>query len=267
MKYFIYLFIVLNLYSQNLQKPKVYIDYKYNINSWYMSEKLDGIRAFWDGEKLLSKNGNIIHAPLWFIKDFPKFKLDGELYTKRQNFENIQNIVLDKTPSSKWKEITYNIFEVPNAKGDFLQRLEIIKKWQKKSKNKYIKIIPQTLCKNKKHLNTYLEKLLALKAEGVIIKNPHLNYFSGRSANILKVKKFLDMEGEVISINYNKNKSFKSLVIKLQNNVIFNLGNGFTKKQRVNHPNIGDIVSFKYYGLTKYKKPKFASFLRIRKKE
>ena len=89
-----------------------------------MSEKLDGIRAYWNGKELLSKNGNKIYAPNWFTKDFPPFELDGELWTRRDDFESIQNIVLDTNPSSKWEEITYNIFEVPNEKGNFDKRLE-----------------------------------------------------------------------------------------------------------------------------------------------
>lgn len=75
------------------------------------------------------------------------------------------------------------------------------------------------------------------------------------------------MEGEVIDINFNKNMSMKSLVLKLPNKTIFNLGNGFSNQQREKSPKIGDIVTFKYYGLTKNKKPKFASFLRVRKRE
>ncbi len=262
-------FISLN--ALNLQKAKTYSE-QYDIKGWLMSEKLDGIRAYWDGKKMLSKNGNIIHTPSWFIKDFPKFKLDGELWTKRGDFENIQSIVLDKNPSKHWKNITYNIFELPGEKGDFFKRLEKINSWQKLNNNKYIKIIEQIECKNKKHLDKYLGKMITLNAEGVMIKNPNLEYFVGRSSNILKVKKFLDKEAKVIGINYHKdskglNIKFKSLVLKLENNIVFNLGNGFTKKERTDHPKIGDIVTFKYYSLTKFGKPKFASFLRVRKKE
>lgn len=275
MKLFIYiiflLFLVQSSIAIELQKAKTY-NKNISIDNWMMSEKLDGIRAYWDGKQLLSKNGNIIHAPLWFIEDFPKFKLDGELWTKRDDFENIQSIVLDKNPSDYWKEITYNIFEVPEEKGVFIKRLEKISNWQKKNNNKYIKIIEQTKCKDDKHLEEYLEKLVNLKAEGLMLKNPFLEYFTGRSSNILKVKKFLDMEAEVIAINYHKNtkdikNKFKSLVLKLENNIVFNLGNGFSKEQRINHPKIGDIVTFKYYNLTRFGKPKFASFLRVRKKE
>lgn len=256
------IFLLLDLHALNLEKPSTYKNQ--NINGWLMSEKLDGIRAYWNGKELLTKNGNKIFTPDDFTKNFPPFKLDGELWTKRDDFENIQNIVLDKTPSKNWSQITYNIFEVPYEKGDFNQRLNIAKNWFKNNPNKYIKFIPQIKCFDNNHLNQYLEKLVSLKAEGIIIKNPNLSYVKGRSNNSFKVKKFYDMEGEVIGINFENNK-FKSLVLKLKDGVIFNLGNGF--KEDTLLPKVKDIVTFKYYGFTKNGKPKFASFLRVRKIE
>ena len=231
-----------------------------------MSEKLDGIRAYWNGKELLTKNGNKIYSPENFTKNFPPFPLDGELWSKRDDFENIQSIVLDKVPSSKWSEITYNIFEAPNSSGNFQERLKKVENWFLKHDNKNAKVIKQIKCKNKTMLDEFLEEILLKKGEGVIIKNPNLSYINGRNVNSLKVKKFYDMEGEIININYN-NEKMKSLVLKLQNGVIFNLGNGFSKKNRENPPKIGEIVTFKYYDFTKNGKPKFASFLRIRKKE
>ena len=267
MKILFILLINISLYSLELQKPKVYDENKHDINGWYMSEKLDGIRAYWNGKELFTKNGNKIYAPIWFTKNFPNFELDGELWTKRDDFENIQSIVLDKTPSSKWREITYNIFEIPNKSGDFDKRLELIKLWQIKNKNRFIKIIPQLKCKNKEHLNLYLKRLINKKAEGIILKNPKPFYFKGRNSNILKVKKFNDMEGVIIGFNYDENKRLKSLVLKLSNDVIFNLGGGFREEIRLNHKfKVGDIITFKYYGFTKNGKPKFASFLRVREK-
>ncbi len=267
MRFLILFFLFIYLNSQELQKAKNYDNSKHTITNWYMSEKLDGIRAYWNGKELLSKNGNKIYTPNWFIKDFPPFELDGELWTKRNDFENIQNIVLDENPTIKWEGITYNIFEVPNTNGDFNKRLEKIKLWLDSNPNKYIKIIPQKICKNEIELDNFLKELLKQKAEGVIIKNPNLDYFVGRSDDILKVKNFYDDEGLVIGLNYSKDNKFKSLKIKLNNGVVFNLGGGFSDIERKNPPKIGDIVTFKYYDLTKNNKPKFASYLRIRNKE
>ena len=115
------LIMIANANSLPLQKPKTYHDN--NISGWLMSEKLDGIRGYWDGKTLRTKNNNIIHAPKYFTKNFPSFALDGELWTQRSDFETIQSIVLDDIPSDDWQLLTYNVFEVPNAKGDFKSRL------------------------------------------------------------------------------------------------------------------------------------------------
>ncbi|WP_141049570.1 DNA ligase [Aliarcobacter cryaerophilus] len=261
------LFLFINFaFAFNLQKPSNYKD-SIDISNWYMSEKLDGIRAYWDGKELFSKNKNKIFAPSWFTKDFPPFALDGELWTKRGDFENIQSIVLSQQESKDWENITYNIFEVPNVNGNFQTRLDFLEDYLKKSPNKYIKIIPQIVCKDKNHLNKFLKELLKNGAEGVIIKNPNLSYETGRTNNSLKVKEFLDDEGKVIGHNFNKDGSFKSLKIELKNKTVFNLGGGFKKEDRLNPPKIGTIVTFKYYGFTKNGKPKFASFLRVREVE
>lgn len=265
MKVIILLLFSIFSFAIQLQKPQIYQGDE-NINSWLMSEKLDGIRGYWDGKILKTRGDKKINAPKWFIKDFPPFEIDGELWTKRDDFENIQSIVMDKNPSKNWENITYNIFEVPNAKGDFIQRLQKLKNWLEKNPNRYIKIIPQEEVKSKENLDNFFNKIISKKGEGVILKDPKKKYFTGRSPFILKLKKALDMEGVVIGINISqKTKVLKSLKVKLENGVVFNLGTGFTKKQRENPPKIGEIVTFRYFGFTKKGKPKFASFLHIRK--
>jgi DNA ligase-1 len=109
----------------NLLLLKVYKDQ--NISGWVMSEELDGIRAYWNGKNLISRGGKIINAPKWFTKNFPPFEIDGELWTKRGDFNHISSIVRDKTPSGEWRKVTYNIFEVPNAKGNLFERLAKVK--------------------------------------------------------------------------------------------------------------------------------------------
>lgn len=263
--FFSFLFFLSSLLAFDVQKPKIYKDQ--DISGWYMSEKLDGIRGYWDGKNLYTKNGNLIHTPKSFTKNFPSFSLDGELWTKRDDFENIQSIVLDKEPSDKWSEISYNIFEVPKATGDFKQRLHKVEIWFKRNPNKNVSIIKQVKCKGEEHLLSFLDEIVALKGEGVIVKDASRGYHTGRSPYILKVKKALDMEGVVIGHNHKNDGSFKSLKVKLENGVIFNLGSGFSAKQRQNPPKVDEMITFKYYGFTKTGKPKFASFLRIREKE
>lgn len=234
-----------------------------NISGWVMSEKLDGIRAYWDGKQLLSRNGNIIHAPKYFTINFPQFELDGELWSKRDDFEHISSIVRDKTPTKEWNQVTYNIFEVPNAKGNLYQRLNKVKPYT----NKYLKIIPQIPIKNKTHMKQHWHKIKQKNAEGLVLRNPTISYTTGRSANALKLKSFCDTECKVIAHNKGNGKYkniLGSITCKMNNGITFNIGSGFSDKQRHNPPQIGSIVTFKYQSLTKNKKPRFPVFLRVR---
>jgi DNA ligase-1 len=266
MKKIAFIFLCLlysNLLSIELQKAKTF-NSTHHIQNWLMSEKLDGIRAYWDGKEFKTRQGNRINAPQWFTKNFPPFELDGELWTKRMDFENIQSTVLGEYKKEKWEKLTYNIFEVPHAQGDFIQRLKKAQQWFLENKNTYVRIIPQKICKNNHDVEAYLKEITENNGEGIMLKNPDVLYESGISNALLKVKKFDDMEGEVIDIFYTNNQ-LKSLQIKLSNGIVFNLGNGFTQEERNNPPSIGSIVTFKYYDFTKNGKPKFASFMHVRK--
>ena len=50
-----------------------------DVRGWAMSEKLDGVRAFWNTRQLLSRNGSAFAPPPSFTRDFPPFAVDGEL--------------------------------------------------------------------------------------------------------------------------------------------------------------------------------------------
>jgi DNA ligase-1 len=249
-------------------KPELLLLKKYknqNVNNWVMSEKLDGIRAYWDGKQLLTRSGKIIHAPKWFTKDYPSFELDGELWTKRADFENISSIVSRKIATNKWKEVKHYIFEVPNASGNLFERLDKVKPYE----NRYIKLIKQIKIKNKKHLEEFLKEVESKKGEGVVVRDPKALYINKRTSKALKVKTFLDAECEVLGYTKGKGK-FIGLVgaikCKLPNGIVFKIGSGLSNHDRRYPPNIGDTITFKYKELTKYGKPRFASFLRIRYK-
>lgn len=259
----IFLFIPFLLFAQ---KPKLLLLETYkdqNITGWVMSEKLDGIRAYWDGKNLISRGGKIIYAPNWFIKDYPPFEIDGELWSKRDDFENISSIVRDKIPSDKWKEIKHYIFEVPNANGDLFKRLDKVNAFE----NKYISIIPQIKIKDKQYLKNFLKKIENKNGEGIVVRDPNKPYINKRTKSALKVKSFKDTECKVIGLTKGKGKFtglMGALKCQLSSGVIFKIGSGFSVEERRNPPNIGDIITFKYQAFTKYGKPRFPVFLKIR---
>lgn len=253
------------LKAVELQQPKKYDEQ--NITGWVMSEKLDGIRGFWNGKKMMTKKGYKIHLPDYFTKNFPSFALDGELWIDRDSYEEVQAIVLDDIPSNEWKKVTYNIFEVPNVEGNFTQRLHKARDWFYNHPNSFVKIVTQKKCYSKNELLAFLDIVVKKGGEGVIVKNPNLPYFYGRSKEILKVKKYSDAEAKIIEINSGKGKYHRmmgSLTVQMQDGTLFKVGTGFTKEERITPPKPGSIITFKYYGWTKNHKPKFATFMRVR---
>jgi len=259
------LLLVFLLSSLHGAKPELFLLDNYtkdkNVTSWYMSEKLDGVRAYWNGEKLLSRSGKVFAVPSFFIKNFPKHKLDGELWSKRADFSNVSSIVNRKKPHKDWSNLTYNIFEVPEANGTLLERLSKVKN------TKYIKIIKQIKVKNKTHLEDFLELVEEKKGEGVVVRDGSLPYYTGRTKEALKVKSYTDEECEVTGYTQGKGKykdAVGSLLCKMSNKNIIKIGSGLSDAQRVNPPKIGAIITFKYYGLTSKGNPRFPIFLHIR---
>ena len=266
--------IILTLFFSTtsiFSKPNLLLLKSYNnktdVTNWLMSEKLDGVRAYWDGERLLSRNGKIFATPNWFIKNFPPFPIDGELWTKRGDFENIISIVNRDKPHKKWKQISYQIFEIPHQKGGLKQRLEVLKLWLDKNPNPYIKIIPQVICRGTNHLKSQLKLIEEKKGEGLVVRNPNALYIAKRSKHNLKVKSSQDDECIVIGYKSGKGK-FKdltgALICKWHNDKILNIGSGLSVEERKNPPKIGTTITFKYNGLTRYGNPRFPVFLRVR---
>jgi len=234
-----------------------------NITGWVMSEKLDGIRAYWDGKNLISRGGKIIYAPKWFTKNYPPFEIDGELWSKRGDFENIASIVRDKTPSLAWREIAHHIFEVPHAKGGLFERLEKVKPYV----GKVIKVVQQIPIKDKEHLQFFLKEIEKKSGEGVVVRDPNAPYIDKRTSKALKVKTFHDTECQVVGYSEGKGK-YKNMLgaieCQMNNGILFKIGTGLSDKLRADPPKIGAMVTFKYQSFTKYGKPRFPVFLRVK---
>ena len=60
---------------------------------WLVSEKLDGVRARWDGARLVLRSGLPVAAPAWFTRRLPPVALDGELWLGRGRFDALSGLV------------------------------------------------------------------------------------------------------------------------------------------------------------------------------
>jgi len=237
-----------------------------HVKGWLMSEKLDGVRARWDGHHLVSRGGHQFAAPDWFTKGFPPFALDGELWSKRGDFEHIVSIVRKQFPHEGWKQLTYQIFEVPNQPGGLPARLKVLRHYLSDHPNEYLHIVEQKRCHGNEYLKTWLQQLVSQGAEGVVVRNPVTPYQTGRSPNALKVKPYLDTECTVTGYKPGKGR-LKGLTgalrCRMNDGRVISIGSGLNQRLRTAPPAIGQMITFKYYGLTKYKKPRHPVFLRL----
>ena len=255
-----------------------------NVGGWLASEKLDGVRAYWDGRNLLSRNGKILAVPEGWSAHFPPFALDGELYTARGEFEKIQSIVMDKTPNeAAWSEVKFYVFDVPEAGGGLLERLSELEKFilQNPQAGQNLKIIKQVKVKDNAEFVAFAKHIVAKGGEGAVVREPNVPYERKRSKNALKYKKFKDAECEVTAINAGAGKyaglmgSVTCKAIgneglnsgsgeKAKDGVKFKVGSGFSDRDRANPPKIGSIITYKYQNLTAKGLPRFPVFLRVR---
>ncbi|QGM80211.1 DNA ligase [Otariodibacter oris] len=237
-----------------------------NIEGWVMSEKLDGVRGYWDGKQLLSRQNYPLNPPEFFTKGFPPFPIDGEIFSERGKFAEISSIVRSNH-STGWKKLKLHVFDVPNAKGDLFARLAVLQHYLNDNSSDYIEIIPQIPIENKHHLQQFFEHIQEMKGEGVVLRSPNANYVHGRSSQILKLKAVFDEECTVIAHHKGKGKyadKLGSLTCKNARGT-FRIGSGFKDKDRDSPPPVGSTITYKYRGFTKTGKPKFATFWRIRK--
>lgn len=236
-----------------------------DITGWVMSEKLDGVRGFWNGKQLLSRQGYPLNPPDYFIQHFPPFSIDGELFSERGKFEEISAIVRSAEPKG-WYKLKLYVFDVPNATGNLFERLESLQQYLNRHPTPHIEIIPQIPIQDKVHLQQFYQDILSKGGEGVVVRNPQTAYIQGRSAQILKIKPVLDEECTVIAHHKGKGKYADKLgAISCENHRgRFRIGSGFKDKERENPPPIGSIITYKYRGLTESGKPRFATFLRQR---
>lgn len=239
-----------------------------DIRQYWVSEKLDGVRAYWDGRQLLSRQGNPYATPNWFTKGFPSYSLDGELWAGRGTFEKLVGIVRKQNPiDSEWRKVKYMVFEMPERGTSFSQRLDKLQQRLPRLDNPYIHLLPQFRLPDHQSLMAKLNKIVEQGGEGLMLHRADADFHIGRSKDLLKVKTYLDAEATVIAHLPGKGKyknKLGALLVEMPEGQRFRIGTGFSDADRGSPPPIGSRVTYKYYGKTRKGIPRFASFLRVR---
>ena len=238
-----------------------------DVAQYLVSEKLDGVRAIWDGQTLRFRSGKEIHAPRWFVDGLPKQSLDGELWLGRGSFERLSGIVRrELSDDAEWRQVRYMVFELPGAAGTFRERAGQIKQVVRQANVPWLQEIQQFPAVDRNSLQKQLNEIVKAGGEGLMLHRADATYETGRSDTLLKMKPFDDAEAVVVGYLPGKGKylgKMGALRVRSPEGREFALGTGFTDDQRKNPPQIGAMVTYRYRDVTKNGLPRFASFLRI----
>jgi DNA ligase-1 len=245
-----------------------YEDADIDVSRYWVSEKYDGVRAYWDGTQLLTRGGNVIHAPAWFTARWPTVPLDGELWAGRGRFEAVTATVRDFEPNDEaWQNIRFMAFDLPTHTGPFDTRLALLERLLSGAAIDWLKAAPQWRAVDAAQLHRRLQEIASAGGEGLMLHRGDSLYRAERTDDLLKFKPYQDAEARVVAHLPGKGKytgMLGALLVQDANGIQFRIGTGFTDQVRRDPPPIGSWVTYGYHNITARGIPRFARFLRTK---
>ena len=238
------------------------------IADYLVSEKLDGVRARWDGRQLLTRAGNRIIAPGWFTAGFPAQAIEGELWIGRGKFQQVSDLARAlQADASAWRQVRFMAFDLPTSPQPFAVRTRTLRELVMQAALPQLQRIGQLQFKDRAQLDARLEAVTASGGEGLMLHHALAHYSAGRTDTLLKYKRWNDAEAKVIGYRPGKGKyagMVGALLVKDAHGRHFALGSGLRDADRAHPPAIGSLVTFRYNGLTAKGTPRFARYQRVR---
>lgn len=255
---------------------RVDTDYAVNPTGWWLSPKIDGVRASWNPEKgFLSRSGKPLNIPKDYIRCvLPKgMSLDGELLIPNTSAAYTSGQLHSK--AGNLDRLTYYVFDIIGYDAIYAERYALLKTML----CDHVVVLPQIPIENMDHAHELYRDLIVSGGEGVIIRDPTAYYEPKRSWSMLKWKPTLTDEAIVVGFEEGKGR----LKGKLGNFIVVykdkqfklsgKLSDAFRsryhfKNKHVNydhHDNdtvqLGDMVTFEYMELSEYGIPRQPVFI------
>lgn len=242
------------------------------VDGFLVSEKLDGVRARWDGHQLWTRSGRPIATPTTFTEGWPALPLDGELWAGRGEFLRAVAAVRAGADPRSWTGVRLMVFDTPDPTRPFggpegrLALLQATLAAPDSPISDRLQALPQQTVTSFARLRSWLDEVVAGGGEGLMLHRAANLYRAGRSDDLLKYKPFEDAEARVLQILPGKGQfqgMAGALLVQTHDGHRLRLGTGLSQAQRRQPPSVGSWVSFRYQGLHPGGMPRFASFVRV----
>ena len=238
------------------------------LQDYWVSEKYDGVRGFWDGRTLRTRGGETVQAPAWFTAGWPEVPMDGELWAGRGRFSHAQSTTRQQQPGDvAWRQMRFMVFDLPGDKGTFDQRLPALNALVESLGQPWVQAVPQRRVANDAALQALLHRTVRAGGEGLMLHRGASLYRAGRSDDLIKVKTHEDTEARVVAHLPGKGRHagrLGALLVEMPSGQRFRLGAGFSDADRESPPPVGSWVTYRFRGTHDGGLPRFASFVRER---
>lgn len=237
-----------------------------DLSAWLVSEKLDGVRARWTGQELISRRGYPIQAPAWFTANLPALPLDAELWLGPGRFDELSSLLRRAdAPPEAWRSVQLVVFDLPAHPGPFADRARALAKLVAAVDNPHLRSIEQHSLNSRTELEQMLRRVIERGGEGLMLQHRDSRYQSGRSELLRKYKPYADAEAIVVGYTAGQGKYtglVGALIVETDSGLRFRIGSGLSDAERADPPPIGSQITYRYNGLTRHGKPRFARFMR-----
>ena len=234
-----------------------------------VSEKLDGVRAVWDGRQLRFRSGLPVAAPAWFIDALPAEPLDGELWLGRGCFDAVSGLVRRARPDdAAWRALQYQVFDQPGTPGPFGERARRLQALVDRTAWPPLQALAQHRLADRAALQRQFRAVVDAGGEGLMLHRADALWRPGRSRDLLKLKPLADAEAVVVGHEPGRGRHagrLGALRVRLADGTGFQLGTGFSDAEREAPPPVGSVVTFTHQGFTPGGAPRFARYLRVRR--
>ena len=239
-----------------------------DLRDFWVSEKLDGVRGRWDGQRLVTRSGQVIAAPTWFTAGWPSVPLDGELWGGRGQFESTVSTVRQLQPDdAAWQRIRFMVFDLPTHPGVFTERLQAGAALVESLNRPWVQLVPQTRGTSHAALMKRLDDVVRHGGEGLMLHRGDALYRTQRSEDLLKVKTHEDAEARVTGYEAGRGRHVGrtgALWVETPEGQRFRIGSGLSDADRKNPPPIGSWITYRFRGRHESGLPRFATFVRLR---
>src|SRR5690625_4957902 len=171
-----------------------------DLSRYWVSEKFDGVRGYWDGHHLWTRGGERVRVPDWFTRHWPDVPMDGAVWAGYGKLARASAIVRSAGPEDPaWQEISYRVFALPAYGGDFDRRVPAIRRIVAVIDDPWVVAIRQFHVDDEAALPAALDRVLAKGGERLVLHSGGAPYRAWRSLGLVKLQTSQDAAARVMA--------------------------------------------------------------------